>query len=106
MQRLYGTLIQEGKPISGIWFTDGVNLTFNKRSMAFVAFFGMLSDTLSIGKQVLTIPIADIKQIEYFKFRLNNKAIRLHTANGVIELVANKAESLYDLISAKIGGRG
>ena len=105
MQRFYGTLIENGTPVSGIWFTDGVNLTFNKRSMAFVAFFGMLSDTLSIGRQVITIPIADIKQIEYFKFRLNNKAIRLHTANGSIELVANKAEPLYRLLSEKIRSR-
>lgn len=103
MQRFYGTLIENGTPVSGIWFTDGVNLTFNKRSVAFTAMFGMLSDALSLGKQVMTFPISGIKRIEYFKFRLNNKAIRLHTANGTIELVANKAERLYNLLSEKIG---
>lgn len=104
MQRFYGSLIQEGSPISGIWFTDGVNLTFNKRSTGFVAMFGLLSDTLSLGKQVMTLPIASVKEVEYFKFRLNKKAMRLHTDNGVVELVVNKPERVYDLLSASIRG--
>lgn len=101
MQRFYGSLIRDGSPISGIWFTDGVNLTFNKRSTGFVAMFGLLSDTLSLGKQVMTMPIASIKEVEYFKFRLNKKALRLHTDNGVVELVVNKPEYVYNLISEK-----
>lgn len=101
MQRFYGSLIQDGNPISGIWFTDGVNLTFNKRSTGFVAMFGLLSDTLSLGKQMMTMPIASVKKVEYFKFRLNKKALRLHTDNGVIELVVNKPECVYNLISEK-----
>lgn len=101
MQRFYGSLIRSGSTISGIWFTDGVNLTFNKRSTGFVAMFGLLSDTLSLGKQVMTIPISSVKKVEYFKFRLNKKALRLHTDNGVIELVVNKPERVYNLISEK-----
>lgn len=104
MQRFYGSLIQEGSPISGIWFTDGVNLTFNRRSTGFVAMFGLLSDTLSIGKQVMTIPISSVKEVEYFKFRLNKKALRLHTDNGVVELVVNKPERVYNLLCASIRG--
>ena len=101
MQRFYGSLIRDGSPISGIWFTDGVNLTFNKRSTGFVTMFGLLSDTLSLGKQVMTMPIASVKEVEYFKFRLNKKALRLHTDNGVVELVVNKPEYVYNLISEK-----
>lgn len=102
MQRYYGTLIKNGKPITGIWFTDGVNLTFNKRSAGFVVMFGMLSDTISIGKQVLTLPISDIKSIEYFKFRLNKKALRLHTENDIIEMVCKKPEKMYTMVAGKI----
>lgn len=101
MQRFYGSLIQEGSPISGIWFTDGVNLTFNRRSTGFVVMFGLLSDTLSLGKQVMTMPIASVKEVEYFKFRLNKKALRLHTDNGVVELVVNKPDRVYNLIREK-----
>ena len=101
MQRFYGSLLRDGSPISGIWFTDGVNLTFNKRSTGFVAMFGLLSDTLSLGKQAMTMPIASVKEVEYFKFRLNKKALRLHTDNGVVELVVNKPEYVYNLISEK-----
>ena len=103
MQRFYGSLIQEGSPISGIWFTDGVNLTFNRRSTGFVAMFGLLSDTLSLGKQVMTMPIASVKEVEYFKFRLNKKALRLHTDNGVVELVVNKPERVCEIIQRQIG---
>lgn len=103
MQRFYGSLIQDGSPISGIWFTDGVNLTFNKRSTGFVVMFGLLSDTLSLGKQVITMPIASVKEVEYFKFRLNKKALRLHTDNGVVELVVNKPERVYEIIQQQIG---
>lgn len=101
MQRFYGSFIQNGSPIAGIWFTDGVNLTFNKRSIGFVALFGLFSDTLSIGKQVMTMPIASVKDVEYFKFRLNKKALRLHTDNGVVELVVNKPDRVYNLIRKK-----
>lgn len=103
MQRFYGSLIQEGSPISGIWFTDGVNLTFNRRSTGFVAMFGLLSDTLSIGKQMMTMPISSVKEVEYFKFRLNKKALRLHTDNGVVELVVNKPERVCEIIQRQIG---
>lgn len=98
MQKFYGSLIQNGSPVSGIWLTDGVNLTFNKRSTGFVAMFGLLSDILSLGKQVMTMPIKIVKDVEYFKFRFNKKALRLHTDNGIVELVVNKPDRVYDLL--------
>lgn len=101
MQRFYGSFIQNGSPVAGIWFTDGVNLTFNKRGIGFVALFGLLSDTLSIGKQMMTMPISSVKDVEYFKFRLNKKALRLYTDNGVVELVVNKPDRVYNLIREK-----
>ena len=102
MQRYYGTLISNKKILNGIWFTDGINLTFNKRSASFVVLFGMLSDAVSIGKQVITIPISSIKNIERFKFRLNKNAIRLTTESGIIELTVGKHKRFFDLVQSKI----
>ena len=50
---------------------------------------------------MMTMPIASVKDVEYFKFRLNKKALRLHTDNGVVELVVNKPDRVYNLILEK-----
>ncbi len=102
MQKFYGSLIENNKPISGIWFLEEEHLVFNKRSIGAVVWFGLMADTMTTGKKYLTIPLADITGVEYFKFRLNKNAIKVTTETKTYELVANKHKNLFHFLEEKI----
>lgn len=103
MQKFDGLLINENnKATTGLWFTDGVNITFNKRGIGFLAIFRFLSDAISLGKQVLTLPIDSIIKVEYFKYRLNKNAIKLTTKDGEIKLTVNKYREFVNIINSRL----
>ncbi len=102
MDKYYGSLIENNKPISGIWFAEETNLVFNKRSIGAVVWFGLMADTMTTGKKYLSIPLSEITSVEYFKFRLNKNAIRLKTDTETFELVADKHKKLFQFIEEKL----
>ena len=102
MDKYYGSLVENNKPVSGIWFVDDSNLTFNKRSIGAVVWFGLMADTMTTGQKYLSIPLSEVTGIEYFKFRLNKNAIRLTTSTKIYEIVADKHQKLFHFIEEKI----